>query len=76
MPIILSKDTLTSEPTVVVQSRKGIIHFRGTEQELIDLIKATHNIAQAIRLDLDQEDGINDNDVFDYEQYKQFSEKY
>lgn len=76
MPIILAKDTLTFEPTVVVRSEKGIVHFRGTEQELIDLIKATHNMAEAIRLDLDQEDGIKDNDVFDYEQYHNFATKY
>ena len=76
MPIILSKDTLTFEPTVVIQSNKGLVHFRGTEADLIQLIKDNHAIAEAIHLDLDAGNIDEKNDCIDIEQYREFAKKY
>ena len=75
MPIVLDKDTATGEPTVLI-FEDGFVHFRGTEAKLIQLIIDTHSMAAAIGLDLDVDEGISDNNVFDYEQYKEFSQKY
>ena len=76
MPVILSKDTLTFEPTVVVRSEKGIVYFRGTEKELIELIQATHNMAESIRLDLDADNMDASNEQIAMKQYQEFSKKY
>jgi len=76
MPILLNKDIATGESTVLIKEIDGTVHFRGTEAELIQLLIDTHSMAGAIGLDLDVDDGISDNDVFDYEQYKEFSQKY
>lgn len=62
----------------------GHFESKETEETLFDmtlpqiesLIQDAKSIAEAIRADLNQEEGINDNDTIDYEQYKRFSEKY
>ena len=76
MPVILSKDKLTFEPTVVVSSENGIVYFRGTEKELIELIQATHNMAESIRLDLDADNIDASNEQIAIKQYQEFSKKY
>lgn len=60
---------------ILIEDKNNVI-FEGTEADLIKLIIDCKSIAKAIRADLDLEEGINDNDVFDYEQYKDFSKKY
>ena len=76
MAIILSKDILTKEPTVVVQSDKGVIHFRGTEAELIQMIKDCVNMAESIQMDLDAGNVSAENDGIAIEQYQEFAKKY
>lgn len=76
MPIILSKDTLTLEPTVVVQSKKGIVHFRGTEVGLIQMIKDCHNMAEFIAMDLDAGNISEENEGIAVDKYQEFAKKY
>lgn len=76
MPIILRKDILTKEDTVVVQDRKGVVHFRGTEKDLIQLIKDTHLMADSIQMDLDADNISEKNDGIAIEQYREFAKKY
>lgn len=76
MPIILSKDTLTSEPTVVVQNKKGVVYFRGTEADLIQMIKDCHLMSESIQMDLEAGNIDASNDGIAIEQYEQFAKKY
>lgn len=63
-------------PGIVVIEHDGVVVFNGKASELTQLIKDTKSMAEAIRADIDQPEGINDNDTFDYEQYQEFSKKY
>lgn len=76
MPIILKTDILTKEATVTVQSKKGVVHFRGTEKDLIQLIKDSHLMAESIQMDLDADNISEENDGIAIEQYREFAKKY
>jgi hypothetical protein len=54
---------------------KGIEIFDGSKEELVDLIIASKQIAEAIETDI-YAGLINDHELFDYDLYKDFSTRY
>lgn len=76
MSVEIKKGFGQQKDSIIIKNNNEIIIFNGTIPELIKLIEDAKSIAVAIRADLDVYEGINDNDVFDYKQYKSFSKKY
>jgi hypothetical protein len=63
-------------PGEVIIESSNVVIFRGTALELTKLIIDAHSIAEAIKTDIEFNHINENNESIDFDQYKQFSEKY